>query len=141
MPRSNTLACHRKPTVADGKSRTPGVGDREHPVKVSENTRHGNRRPRTPGAGDREQPVRVAKNTRHGNRRPRTPGAGDREHRVWETENTRSREPRTLGTGNRELPALVRALRTPGARTRVSFGRRGALFIPAFYEVFSPTLQ
>jgi len=52
------------------------------PVRVAENTRHGNRRPRTPGAGDREHPVRIAENTRHGNRRPRTPGAGDRERPV-----------------------------------------------------------
>jgi len=88
------------------------------------------------GTGGRERPTQETENTRFG--KPRTPGTGNREHPVWKAENTRHRKPRTPSQGSRELPALVRALRTPGARTRVPFGRRGALFIPAIREVFSP---
>jgi len=129
------------------RPRTPGAGDREHPVRVAENTRYGNRRPRTPGQGSREHPV--------WSRKPRTPGVRNREHPVREAENTWHRKSRIPGLeqeaenarrrkpdqGSRELPALVRVLRTSGARTRVPFGRRGALFIPAFREVFSPILR
>jgi len=115
---------------------------------VVENTRHGNRRPRTPGAGNREHPVWEAENTQHGNRRPRTPGAGDREQpgqgsrehpaREQEAENARRRKPRTPGQGSREFPALVGALKTSGAQTRVPFDHCGAPFIPEFREYFPP---
>jgi len=104
----NAFARFRKPHgrgQETEKPRTPGTGNREHPV----------RKPRTPGTGNRERPVRKPRtpgtgNREHPVRKPRTPGTGQeaentqhktgsRERPARETENTRSGKPRTPGLG------------------------------------------
>jgi len=69
MSQDNTLARHLgRDRIAENvwsrRPRTPGAGNREHPVRVAENTWYRSRRPRTPGAGNREHPVRIAEDIR-----------------------------------------------------------------------------
>jgi len=99
--------------------RSPGTA-----VEAGEAENARRRKPRTPGtgAGGRERLAQETENTR----------SDSREHPALEqeAENARRRKPRT--------PGLVGALRTPGAWTRVTFGCRSALFIPAISRGISP---